>query len=58
MHLHERFQVACRFCFLQFEADSITEATALAEAHERERHSRWLDWRSVELKVKDFFPDA
>ena len=56
MHLHERFQIACRFCFLQFEADSATEAMALVEAHERERHLRWLNRRPAEMK--DFFPNA
>jgi NADH pyrophosphatase NudC (nudix superfamily) len=55
MHLHERFQTTCRFCFLQFEADSATEATALVEAHERERHMRWLNRHPAEMK--DFFPD-
>jgi hypothetical protein len=34
---HERFQVHCRYCFRQFESDSIEEAIAKAKAHEAER---------------------
>ena len=35
MHLHDRYQAHCRFCFRAHERDSIREAIAAAEEHER-----------------------
>ena len=34
-HLHERFQTHCQKCFKVFEGDTIREAIALVQEHEK-----------------------